>query len=192
MERKSNVAYGHTLYHVGAWALLILLALFASCSSLKEKSLKYAGNHPDEFAKFCADAFPVKDSVGEPAVIYLEADNKNYTNQIDSLKGIVDSLETSNEADTTDCGAQYRPQIKKLSDEIRRLKNNYVPCKPDTMQVTTTVFKENTARVKALSDELSDRNDELNKSKESSAKKNWWIVGLALLAAISIVLLIRK
>jgi len=41
---------------------LAILIILAGCNPLK-KALKVANENPKEFAQFCADAFPVKDSV---------------------------------------------------------------------------------------------------------------------------------
>jgi hypothetical protein len=92
------------------WLLvcLAIIALFCSCSPSK-KAHEYFSGHSEEFAKGCADAFPVKETT----------DTKAY----DSSKAKIDSIIAANEGDK-----MINDQLRQdLVDEIDRLKS-----KPDS------------------------------------------------------------
>lgn len=136
---------------------MVLLLLLSSCSLehkiSKAKTLAY--NNPDSFADLCARLFPVKDSV-DTKTVYLPANNKDYTDVIDSLKKQIDQANEDVSSDTTASGELYRKRIAYLANQISSLRNAYKPCEKDTLRIVTTKTIENTARVTDLAKRLQD------------------------------------
>jgi len=195
------------LYVVLMAALAIIVMVFVSGCSASKKAHGYFSKHPEEFARPCADAFPVKDSVAPPVVKYVPADNKNYKGTIDSIQEAADKLaadirragEESRDSLANDCGRAVtglQEQAGRLQKQVSDLKGQYKPCKPDTVRIETKVYRENTALVTALRQDLAvtaadrDRNAKEAAEWKGAAKKRFWII-VGLLAAIGIGIYLR-
>ncbi|RYZ63030.1 MAG: hypothetical protein EOO14_00335 [Chitinophagaceae bacterium] len=146
------------------WIIAILLSLFYAllCTgaigcTTANKATGYMKKHPEVGAQYCATTFPPRDSIGEAETIFIDAENEDHTAAIDSLQHLVDSLNTDwtevvNGA-TDEVQLVFRREIIKNQKEIVRLKEvitslkaAYKPCKPDTVKLTNTVYRVNTAK----------------------------------------------
>lgn len=187
--------------------LLAFLTLLYSCKSIEKQRSRaelFYKVHPEELAAKCAVEFPVKDSVAEPIVGPVKpADNIDYQKQIDSLKMLAEEFEQHlkdaakvNE-DPDPCADQLEG-LKKSFDVLQKktveLQAKYKPCKPDTIPITTVVYRENAAKVKSLESDntlirksLKEAQDEADKWKKV-AKERWWtctaLVGLLILLIV--------
>jgi len=165
--------------------LLIMMALMVGCGVERKirKAQAVAYEFPDSFARVCSILYPVKDSVGKPQIVYIPANNQNYTSKIDSLSEALKEAELKASKDTSEVGKVYRGEISKLSKQVADLRKAYKPCEPDTIQVTTTVYKENTAKVANLSLQFAAvRKDydemvvDRDKWKETAEKRLKWLL----------------
>ena len=167
--------------------LIILIAMMGSCSVERKirKAQAVAYQFPDSFAKVCSTLYPPKDSVGKPTIQYLPANNQNYTSKIDSLSEALKEAEIRSSADTSEIGKKYRGEIGRLKAQVDALRKAYKPCEPDTLYVTNTVYRENTARVKDLELKLASVTKDYNemevdrdKWKEIAQTRLYWLLGL--------------
>jgi hypothetical protein len=138
----------HLLKNFAIW--IATAVLFASCSASKQAH-RYFDRNPHEFAGDCADAFPLRDSTAEKIGPVRQADNPNYQHAIDSVAQEVAHLKAQVQADTSLTAAGYRGQIGALEKIVKKLRDDYKPCKPDTLTVTREIYRENTARLVAES-----------------------------------------
>ena len=177
--------------------LVILIAMMGSCSVERKirKAQAVAYEHPDSFSKFCGDVFPPKDSLGKPTVVYIPSNNQNYTSKIDSLSEALKQAELKASKDTSEVGKKYRGEIGKLKVQVNALRKAYKPCEPDTLYVTNTVYRENTAKVKSLELKLASVTKDYNemkidrdKWKEIAQTRLYWILGLGGLIIVYLVL----
>ena len=173
--------------------LIILIAMMGSCSVERKirNAQSVAYEHPDSFANFCAKVYPPKDSLGKPVIQYLPANNQNYTSKIDSLSQALKEAEIRSSADTSEIGKKYRGEIGKLKVQVDALRKAYKPCEPDTLYVTNTVYRENTARVKDLELKLASKSKdydamvvERDKWNDSANKRLYWLLGLGVLIVV--------
>jgi len=177
--------------------LIILIAMMGSCSVERKirKAQAVAYEHPDSFANFCAKVYPPKDSIGKPVIQYLPANNQNYTSKIDSLSEDLKEVENRSIADTSEIGKKYRGEIGRLKVQVDALRKAYKPCEPDTLYVTNTVYRENTAKVKSLELKLAyvtkDYNEmkvDRDKWKEIAQTRLYWLLGLGGLIIVYLIL----
>ena len=159
------------------------------------KAQAIAYQYPDSFASVCSRLYPVLDSVGKPQIVYIPANNQNYTSKIDSLSEALKEAELKASKDTSEVWKVYRGEISKLSKQVADLRRAYKPCEPDTIQVTTTVYRENTAKVANLSLQLAAvRKDydkmviDRDKWKEAAQTRLYWLLGMGVLIAGYVVL----
>lgn len=156
--------------------LFFALAIFsASCTPSLNQVLK-----SPHLAEACATKYPVKDSTGEAIITYLPADNKDYTNLIDSLNGALYALSLRGYADSillSDTGRccevarEYVIMADSAQQEFIRLKNSYRPCKPDTVKKAITVYRRDTAAEEVLRNLYETYRDKYVKAQASA--DNW-------------------
>lgn len=163
-----------TLITIASFYLLLFLVGCSAQNKLERKINKakvVAYENPESFADLCARLFPVKDSVGTPVIKIVKADNKDYSATIDSLTAALNQSE-SKVLDSTG----YRNEISRLKNQVKKFKDAYKPCLPDTVRISTPIYKENTARVSYLNNKLNsmsiekalieqDRDKALNKAR---------------------------
>lgn len=158
--------------------LMLIAGLIQSCKVSEQKKIDKAKivalNHPNEFAQICAQLFPVRESFikGKDSIVR----DTLYEEKVVKVPVVV-------KGDTIFVDAKC-PKTKTLTNTVYR---------------TDTLFKENTAKLKALENLYNKRGDELNKTKTllteaklSSGQKNWVIGGLAFLFFGAFFLWIRK
>jgi len=154
--------------------VIMILLLFSSCSTV-QKAKQTLNDNPRDAAEYCADKFPVKDSIV-----------------------IRDSITT----DTIYQGETFFDTVYTTdTDTVTRTVTKVLPGKIITNTVTQVkeVFRENTATVAALQITVSDCLNEVNRKDKAitettdsrdtwkkKAKQRWWII-IALVA-----LLLRK
>lgn len=112
--------------HLLIWcAILLTIVALASCNPQRklQKALDEIAKHPIESAKYCADKYPVKDSI-------VKGDTVTVT---DTLWGIVTDTVTDIYNDTV--------FITKFQDRVIN----------KTKTIRDTIFRENTAKVQQLS-----------------------------------------
>lgn len=161
MSRLQKAAMWMILAMIYSVIILALCALLNSCTTAA-KATRFMQQHPEVSAQFCAEAYPVRDSVGVDSVSYTPADNTDYTATIDSLLSLTDSLFDANRlrrmiVDTAGLiESYYRLQLLRQQKEARRLKEalqsfrtSYRPCVPDTALILRQHWLENTARLEA-------------------------------------------
>lgn len=173
--------------------LLIFTLFLASCATQKNAD-KFYNNHPDALAAKCADKFPVRDSTA-PVVIDSShrAENENYQRTIDSLKYQADFLQGEiNNIKPGDVNAetylklqQVQAKADQLNKELTKLKNGYKPCLPDTVYKSTTVYRENTARVASQASTITSQNEQIKDLKKGITWRNWVMIGEAVLLVIA-------
>lgn len=132
---------------------LLIILLLAGCITSK-KVKRYLNEHPDTSAEYCAETYPVKDSLikGDSVVTY------------DTLWGIEvmhDTTEVANEVKVPIQVIKFVPQIV-----------------TKTIKITDTIIKENTARVSYLEIELGKQVSVTEKKAEQlhtmTGKRDWW------------------
>jgi peptidoglycan hydrolase CwlO-like protein len=150
---------------------LLLLALILGSCATQRNANKYYDKHPQELAELCGDKFPPRDSIATDTV-YREAENQNYTHQIDSLRTqalmlMYDLADFQQQmtmrqtpADVQECQQtinNYQKQIGKLLGQVDELKkkatslsSDYKPCLPDTLRIDNVIYRANTAKETAL------------------------------------------
>lgn len=137
---------------------ILLLCMFSACTT-QRKATKYFDNHGFQAAKYCATSFPVKDSVGVGDTTYNPANNKDYTQQLDSLQSALDSQMIAFERakdkhkNDTSCAndiTALQSKYKKLLTSYNRLRESYRPCLPDTIRIEVPHYIENTAKILML------------------------------------------
>jgi peptidoglycan hydrolase CwlO-like protein len=184
---------------------LILIAVFLFGCSAKKRNQKNIDKaqlvfnaYPDSFAYQCDLFFPFKDSVAEPVIKYIPADNKNYTKKIDSLTNTVIALNDKLKKDTSNVAKYYKGIVSKLASDIGRLRSSYKPCEPDTFKVTYKTYLESTRKAKVYenqvkdleaklasrSEEISKLNKELSESKKLAQNRLFWLIGIILFIAL--------
>lgn len=155
-----------------AWFLLLILS---SCTT-ERKAVKYMDNHGFQAAKYCAKAFPVRDSI-----IYQKGE------------AIIKSDTTYLEGDSIPC-----PVLTNY-DKTKKGKPVYVHCPPskiihDSVFVhdTVTVIRENTAKVKAQQGRITLLIHEVEKYKPWKGRALWTWGILSVLIGGGIVLKVKS
>jgi peptidoglycan hydrolase CwlO-like protein len=183
------------------FSLILLAFVLFSCGTQRkiDRAKKVFNSYPDSFAYQCDLFFPFKDSIGEPVIKYIPADNKNYTAKIDSLTSAVKDLDNKLKKDTSNIAKYYKGIVSKLASDIGRLKNNYKPCEPDTLKISYKTYKESTRKNKVYENQINDlkskleaANKELKEVKETASNRLYTIIGLSLLLCFLIFAFIRK
>ncbi|MBV9989382.1 MAG: hypothetical protein JO301_17010 [Chitinophagaceae bacterium] len=144
-----------------AWILFSCVG----CTTLK-KATEFMNDHPDQAAGYCAEKFPVQDSIGHPEITFGQGNNEDYTGSLDSLKHLVaallDSLNAITRPAPVDTGQvqqnfapcaelqRYKDIARRLTDQIFSLNARYKPCAPDTIRITLPFYRTNTAMVEHL------------------------------------------
>jgi hypothetical protein len=166
--------------------LLVLLIVASGC--ITERGARhYATDHPDKFADFCGTYYPV---IAGPVPVYKPANNTDYSANIDSLIGAGDSLierlrrDSTHAADSisracADMVAGYSRQVDSLSAKIKRLRELYKPCKPDTVPVPYPVVDSAklaaaNQKIAQLSQDKQTLNAQLAGQKTANNRQNWY------------------
>jgi hypothetical protein len=188
--------------------IAMMIAFAASCTTAN-KATQFFNEHPETGAKYCAEKYPVKDSLGEEETTYKPADNKNYQREIDGIeaaaKAIQKNFSDESVARSVDPGKPC-PEVKPFQDEInnlisqvQNLQRAYKPCIPDTVYTEIPVYRENTARVTSQALEIDRLNKLLAKTeterdlyKDQSRTRLFWIIGLIALIGVGVFLKIKK
>lgn len=185
--------------------LIILSAiLFLGCNTYQKQLAKFntfADTYTGELAKKCVQHFPVKDSIGSTTQDLKKADNKNYQSQIDSLQELANFFKdqvSKDTASTNPCAAvakNYQNQVATLNGKIADLKKSYKPCKPDTIQITTTVYRKDEAALTVCANNFNKLRDSLNivkhdlaNSKSQSSSRLKYLLILAAIVGVATVL----
>lgn len=161
------------LYAVLKLAIILFIVFAFGCKPSEQvkrsRAIQFYNEHPGEFAKNCADAFPVKDSVGEDVVDSIKtADNIDLTQWLNSLYGELDDLKERFARDTTAMARHYTDQINVLVERVNAVNRQYKPCLPEIIYKTRPVYQENTARIKALGAQIDSLVYEQVKCKQST------------------------
>lgn len=149
-------------------AFALSVALFG-CSPLRHYEA-VAKDSPRSEAKrailapVCAVEFPIRDSAGKVNQDYKPADNTNYQGQIDSLQNLINELiadaatQAYSAAMAPTAPGEIKPApstaLQKVAQAVNKLKETYKPCIPDTVFQTQTIYRENTARVVDLQNQV--------------------------------------
>ena len=164
-----------------AASLIGAAIILAGC--LTQKNLpKHNDKYPLAAAEYYLKKFSPKDSIGKPVDSLVNAENKDYTNLIDSLNNLVDSINmdwtAAVDSATTEAQELFKEkiegqqkQIASLMQSIAKLKASYKPCKPDTLFRTNTVYKTDGA--------LATAHEELKKAYTELSNENLKNEGLA-------------
>ena len=171
-------------WEVAIWLLtvtcviILLLAFLSGCKPSEQvkrsRALQFYNEHPSEFAKNCADAFPVKDSVGDEVIDSIKAaDNLDLSLWLNSLYGELDALREKLDRDTNAMARRYTDQINVLVGRMGALNQHYKPCEPEIIYKSKPVYQENTARIKALGAQIDSlwQNEVRCKEREQEALK---------------------
>jgi hypothetical protein len=150
METK-NDNLGCSLILGVALLVLFLGFLLTGCTT-QRKAVKYFDNHGFAAAQYCAGAYPVKDST-----VYLHGQT-TVVHHTDTIPG--DSIPCPVEKGTLNQGTPV-----------------YVHCPPSTHTIdtitrtdTTVLYRENTARVAALTGQLAVNTDRAEKAENGRGK----------------------
>lgn len=167
---------------------ILLLALFTGCLTTQkaEDFLMKKG----ALAGLCATEYPVADSLGAPVVDSIKpAHNPDYTPAIDNLDAAVNHLVTDlqQHADSAceEVQQRYRKELLQLQRQIRILKEQYRPCKPDTLLTTQYIYRRDRAYEAVLESQLKSYRDSLIRAHQTiavkeakiqdlTASRNWW------------------
>lgn len=179
--------------------LLLLLSIIAlSCNTYKHqlaKAKEVFNNNPKAFAANCAEAFPVKDSVGRPDTTNRKpADNKDYTKTIDSLQAIVNTGIKAMPQYVTDtnCLQAYKQLLNnynQVKEKLTLLKQQYKPCQGDTTYISLPVYRNNTAAIEALQADNKTIADKLAATQEKLSKRNKQLVcAIVAIAVLGIII----
>ena len=186
--------------------LVAFLVLVASCTTEKGAN-GWFDRHPDKDAERCAKNYPVRDSIAPPTIEYYPADNENYQGKIDSLVNRLGQAEASaddlayqlaRQQNNDSLGAckevlkGYQATIADLKKQVGALKAAYKPCKPDTVERKTTIYRENTAKTAAQAAKIADLTASDSKHAKQATTRGWACIVLGLLLAGSVYLNIRK
>jgi hypothetical protein len=180
--------------------LVAAILIFTVGCTTARKAVAYMDKHPEVASAYCAKTFPVRDSLGETIYDTVYVDNQDWTNYLDSATAYMDSLVAKADSDRflalkshEEClevvGSQ-EAEIKRLAAAVRGVKVVYVPCKPDTVKITQTVYRENTAQVEYLKGQLAVSNANLEESLKDESKWRLWclitwgIIGLYVFAKL--------
>ncbi len=162
--------------------IVVVLAVLISCSPSK-KAHEYFSKHPNEFATDCNDAFPVKESTDssgfkqslfriDSLTATIDQTKQDYDLAIDILKDNIADLQerAPRECDSlTDAIYRYAATQSKRADEsenkVRQLSQAIKNSQP------VEVVRENTARVKALEQQLQLCSDA---GLQESREKDFW------------------
>lgn len=182
--------------------------LMSGCATEKKKrdrALSFFATHPQEAAAYCANAYPVRDSIGE--TIITPADNEDYTGKIESLGNEIDFLQEKLRQDSVKASAggqitaqelsNYKSQVNTLQKKYSDLQRSYKPCEPEIRE--RPVYRENTARVAALQlkseklqEDYNDQKDELAAAQKQAQARLWMLISAGILAGAYIILKIYK
>jgi len=143
---------------------LLIIILFASCVNQK-KVTRWLDENEVEAAKYCADEFPVKESVDTTYKIDSAAYNEAYNEllkYVDSLLGVVESKPTERLVYITTEGRIREINMDSLRKAVTaQVKKAIRPCIDSIKYVTKVV--ENTARVRQLTLELGTKDQTISK-----------------------------
>lgn len=174
----------------------ITLILAASCTT-KRSFVKYGTKHRDISAQFCSETFPLRPSSTDTIIRYIESDNRNWTTTIDSLNEALITAKNTVKLDTiysqAECNEKLLSQartIQSLSSIIKKMRDDYEPCKPDTVLRIVTNVVPDSALVEAKNNVIKERDKELIKVNEvkdnRTAQRNWLFVAVLILCAIHV------
>lgn len=165
--------------------LILFMGLFITACTTQRNAEKYMDAHPDVSAAYCAKEYPVKDSIGKPNIVYVKADNKDLSRALDSVKNENDDVrkefEELKEISKIDTSTVYRDKISKLNDKmesyskkIQKLRDEYKPCKSDTLLITEKHYLTNTAEVHDVKNKLRDANIDLVAARKWKSIFMYW------------------
>lgn len=191
--------------------LLIAAGMLCLAGCVSQKgAVKYLDKHPELSAQYCAEKYPVKDSVGAVVVDSTRhAENIDYSFAIDSLVQVAQSATDQRSKDSLLSAASHKQckdivsiqsgRIWDLLLEINRLRSAYKPCRPDTVFQTQNIYRENTAKVQVLENQLrkSQKDNAVlqaeNKHLKSQLNKlTLWFIILASVFGLAIFLRIKR
>lgn len=162
-----------------AAALLFLIG----CTTAR-KATAYMDKHPEVAAKYCSTAFPVRDSVGATIYDTVYVANQDWTQFLDSAVQSMEHIVAKADSDRflaqkdheacLEVVSGQEAEIKRLAASVRKVQTVYVPCKPDTIKISQTVYRENTAKVKHLEGQLAVSNANLEESLKDESKWRLW------------------
>jgi hypothetical protein len=197
LKDKSWIELGFIL----AWLIIVALFLFGLTGCLTEKNLpKHNDKFPSAAAEYAHKKFPLKDSAGRIDTTYIKADNKDYSSLIDSINNVIDSINTdwTNAIDSSTTAVSEallkkiidgKKEIEGLKGVIARLRNEYRPCKPDTIKLASnnywidgsaiTMYEQEKQKVATVTGELQKTKDKLNWWK-TACIITWSIIGIVL------------
>lgn len=181
--------------------IVLLCILFIGCNITKDisrsKAEKYYRNHPEEFARQCADKYPPS-LTGNSQIkyIYVPADyDSAYDAIINEAQEWIQRTQEQTYEDTAASGIVYRKKLAEASQIISQLKN-HKPI-PDTIReyrVDTVLDTRMLAENNALKQELSAARSDAEKAKQDSVEwkgkartRNWWLIGICSVIGLSFV-----
>jgi len=185
-------------------ASAILALLLTGCSSANKevfKARQIFDKYPNEAAKYCGDKFPVADSTVSIKSDTIRGKTIDYSPAITSFKLLLDSakeITDEKQSKVTDLAGQLsfsRLQLSKANDiidklslQIKSIKLTYKPCETDTITNTYTKTRANTAKILALTEQITTDSQDKEKLqkilRDETAKSNcrlYWIVILCLI-----------
>lgn len=173
----------------------IIISAFASSCVTERGARHYATDHPDKFADFCGTYYPV---IAGPVPVYKPANNTDYSAKIDSLIGAGGNLaerlrwDSARAADSISkaCAyllASYAQQVDSVSASIKRLRDSYKPCKPDTVPTPYPVIDSGklaaaNQKISQLSQENQTLKAQSEGQKTADRRQNWYAFAFGLIA----------
>jgi hypothetical protein len=170
---------------------LLILVLFASCATQK-KAEKYYEKHPEELAQVCIDKFPL-DTVSKTDTFYQKADNVDYSNAIDSLVAygtILTGLDSGIRINVNDTAAISK-YIDTINSQVKKLKANYKPCKPDTVRLTNTITVEDKRKLFIVQNDLDKEKKAHNKTIIGKHIFMWWAIVATVIGLFFLMIIIK-
>lgn len=191
--------------------IIVCVAIATSlvaCTTAR-KAVTYFNEHPDVSAGYCAEKYPVKDSVGETTTVYTPANNEDLQPKLDELQQTAEGLQrklveadSARRKDPAKPCPEVRPfqnEIDALLTRISKLQSEYKPCIPDTIFKEKVVYRENTAMVASLSEQikkitraLENMTGERDIYKEEASRRLKWILALFALVGLGIFLKVKR
>lgn len=126
-------------------SITILFAVLIVGCMTTEKATGYL-KKKGQLAIECVKAFPVNDSFGEPKITGIKkADNQDLTGAINNLE------EKANQV-IQQPDSNCKKEAIELKKEVAKLKEQYKPCKPDTVEIEVPHYIRDTKYEQAVRD----------------------------------------
>lgn len=151
---------------VFAAIIIIWLALIVTSCTTQKKATGYFNNHSLQAAEYCANAFPVRDSIiYKPGQIVHKLDTQYLPGDSVPCPPTPGQLETK--LVYVKC-----PPIKIITDSV-------------FIHDTTTVIRENMAKVSSMQQQNAVLTNQLEKAKPWKSRAIWtWVIAAVLIGAI--------